>query len=140
MTLQAPSHSTTVGNYCLNHFEEVTSSNTNVVGLNRDRKPILSFISSVWNVTGGKYGLTCSAPQNSTIVDDYQLCKNVSIPDCSDRTVYCIPPPASLTKGTISVKTNPSLVYKKAPGKTNVIPLLPRKNIGIKKFFFPMSP
>ena len=71
---------------------------------------------SVWKVTGGKYGLTCPAPENATLSEEFQLCKNLSIPDCSDRTIYCTNPPTSLTSGTVTIKTNPSTNYKKSPG------------------------
>jgi len=70
----------------------------------------------IWNVTGGRSGLTC--PSVSNVSGDYLLCKDLSIPDCSDRTVYCTYPPATLTQGSVTIKNNPSSVYKKAPGKS----------------------
>jgi hypothetical protein len=72
---------------------------------------------SVWIVSGGMYGLTCPEPVNyiqngnGTI-----LCKNLSIPDCVDRTVYCTNPPDSVPAESVTIINNPSSTYKRAPG------------------------
>ena len=44
--------------------------------------------------------------------DGSVTCKNVTIPMCVDRTIYCTYPPEK----NLDVKTNPSPVYKNAAG------------------------
>ena len=41
------------------------------------------------------------------------LCSKISVPDCVDRTVYCVNPPSSITGGDIIIDENPSPYYKK---------------------------
>ena len=75
----------------------------------------------LWDVYGGEDGLTCDdlnlADTNSTdsILTDsgYMLCSKISVPDCVDRTVYCVNPPPSINGGDIIIDENPSPYYKK---------------------------
>ena len=63
-----------------------------------------------WDVNGGQDGLTCDdTDSNSTEL----TCGPLSIPDCVDRTVYCVFPPASIAGGDITINQNPSPSYKK---------------------------
>ena len=64
---------------------------------------------------GSQYGLTC--PDPNPILNGTLLCKNLTIPACSDRTVYCTYPPDQYPGGEITVSKNPSPVYKAASGK-----------------------
>jgi hypothetical protein len=74
-------------------------------------KIFLSFSDSNWNVTGGgEYGFICNATSESTGND--VICKNLNIPMCVDRTVYCTYPPES----NVVIKTNPSPAYKNSAG------------------------
>ena len=71
--------------------------------------------SRLWEVTGDKYGLTCpgSVPnENGTVT-----CRNLTVPDCVDRTVYCSLPPDSTADTSVTVVNNPSSHYKKSPGE-----------------------
>ena len=66
-------------------------------------------------MTGDKYGLTCpgSVPtENGTVT-----CRNLTVPDCVDRTVYCSLPPDSTADTSVTVVNNPSSRYKKSPGE-----------------------
>ena len=75
----------------------------------------------LWDVYGGEDGLTCDdlnlADTNSTdsilTYSGFMLCSKISVPDCVDRTVYCVNPPASITGGDIIIDENPSPYYKK---------------------------
>ncbi len=91
-------------------FHEIVKKyNTNVV--------LPNFFNSVWEVIGGKYGLTCNRTGNSSSdLDQLLFCKNLKIPNCVDRNVYCTYPPDPYPEGSVTVKENPSLVYKKMPG------------------------
>ena len=63
-----------------------------------------------WEVYGGEDGLTCDDTEaNSTEL----TCGPLSIPDCVDRTVYCVNTPTSIYGGTIIIDENPSPYYKK---------------------------
>ena len=72
---------------------------------------------SIWTVVGGKYGLTCNKTGNASDSDTTLYCKKLVIPNCVDRTVYCTYPPDPYPQGSVTVKFNPSTVYKKSPGK-----------------------
>jgi len=71
----------------------------------------------MWSVVGGQYGLTCNKTGNASDSDTTLYCKKLVIPNCVDRTVYCTYPPDPYPQGIVTVKSNPSTVYKKAPGK-----------------------
>ena len=61
---------------------------------------------------GGQDGLTCDdTDTNSTEI----TCQTLSIPDCVDRTVYCVNTPPYIDGGSILLDVNPSPFYKK-PG------------------------
>ncbi len=68
----------------------------------------------IWNVSGGLYGLTCNQGLNPLPQQgDPILCKNVSIPSCVDRHVYCSYPPMKNT--TINSSPSPLFGDPKAP-------------------------
>ncbi len=78
-------------------------------------------------MTGGQYGLTCppdlaSIPNangsnaNGSNANGSILCKDLTIPDCVDRTVYCTDPPGSTPEESLIVNTNPSAYYQRTPG------------------------
>ena len=49
----------------------------------------------LWEVIGGVQNLTCVDDRgNETLIEETGImhCKNISIPDCVDRTVYCTQP------------------------------------------------
>jgi len=49
--------------------------------------------------------------------DSTLYCKNLVIPDCVDRTIYCTTPPDQLSQGAVTVNFNPSPYYRKTNGK-----------------------
>ena len=49
--------------------------------------------------------------------DSTLYCKNLVIPDCVDRTIYCSIPPNQLSEGSVSVNFNPSIYYRKTNGE-----------------------
>ena len=49
--------------------------------------------------------------------DSTLYCKNLVIPDCVDRTIYCTIPPNQLSEGSVSVNFNPSIYYRKTNGE-----------------------
>ena len=63
-----------------------------------------------WDVVGGEDGLTCDDTDPNT---SGLTCATLSVPDCVDRTVYCVNPPPYIFGGTISINENPSPYYKK---------------------------
>ena len=67
----------------------------------------------LWDVYGGEDGLTCDDLNSNSTDYVYMLCSKISVPDCVDRTVYCVNPPASITGGDINIDENPSPYYKK---------------------------
>ena len=67
----------------------------------------------LWDVYGGQDGLTCDNLNSNSTDLAYMLCSKISVPDCVDRTVYCVNPPSSITGGDIIIDENPSPYYKK---------------------------
>ena len=57
------------------------------------------------------------------------LCKNLNIPMCVDRAVYCTYPPDK----DVVIKTNPSPIYKSPSGK-------PKFKVGVRNNLFRESP
>ena len=80
---------------------------TNINSINVTCNP-----NAIWDVVGGQDGLTCDdTDTNSTEI----TCQTLSIPDCVDRTVYCVNTPPYIDGGSILLDVNPSPFYKK-PG------------------------
>ena len=69
---------------------------------------------SVWKVEGGIEGVTCDNFKDMEKLS----CRNLYIPDCVDRTVYCTHPPDAIEGGLVNLIENPSPVYKKDGGTT----------------------
>ncbi len=72
---------------------------------------------SLWEVRGDDRldGLVCDDMNpNDTLV----TCKDLYIPDCADRAVYCMAPPTEIDGGEVTILNNPSPVFAKT-GKSN---------------------
>jgi len=77
-------------------------------------KTVTRLLSRIWEVTGGRYGLTCNRTDSSASDEDETLlCKNLSIPDCADRTIYCTHPPSNFQQGKLTISANPSPYYNR---------------------------
>jgi len=82
-----------------------------------------SFLKRQWSVIGGDPGLSCNETNQTENGTEF-YCKNLIIPDCVDRTVYCSDPPSDpYVGGSVTVVDNPSPYYKKAGGCLLKIPI-----------------
>ena len=91
----------------------------------------------IWSVVGGELGLTCNGSAdyvgsgfessingsfaNGANGSDLLYCKDLIIPDCVDRTVYCSDPPQDSAdfsggKQIMTLLSNPSPYYMKTKG------------------------
>ena len=70
---------------------------------NIDKIEIVCNKDSLWDVYGGLDGLTC----NDDSKQGGQGCKEVYIPACVERTVYCVFPPSTIEGGQVTVEHNP---------------------------------
>ena len=68
----------------------------------------------LWNVTGGVDGLVCKSVNSSS---EDMLCKELSIPACADRTVYCTFPPEVNPPAVLTILQNPSPFYRRSDCK-----------------------
>ena len=66
----------------------------------------------IWEVQGGYPGQTCS--ESEGFLSDQFSCRDLYIPDCEDRTVYCTFPPESIHGGDLSILNNPSPYFQKS--------------------------
>ena len=67
---------------------------------------------------GGADRLTCSS---ENVTGDYMLCKDLNIPKCVDRTVYCSFPPDVANPTSLTILENPSPYYRNAESKYQII-------------------
>ncbi len=56
-------------------------------------------------------GLTCDAHNDTDASSDVLICDTLSVPDCEDRTVYCVSPPEMDPGGQMEVVNNPDGAY-----------------------------
>ena len=71
---------------------------------------------SQWEVTGGLINQTCSDPilrNSSSNETTFFECKELTIPHCEDRALYCTFPPTEILGGDVTFKASPSPSYQK---------------------------
>ena len=73
------------------------------------------FKCSLWEVVGGVESLTCDS--TNTTGNNSMTCRDLSIPPCADRTVYCTFPPKAVSPTSTEILENPSPYYENAASK-----------------------
>ncbi len=67
---------------------------------------------SLWEVQGDE-GLDEFVCNDMNPNDTLLTCKNIYIPDCADRAVYCMAPPTEIDGGFVTILENPSPSFAK---------------------------
>ena len=71
----------------------------------------MGFFCRKWLVTGGKDGLTCTNLYTGPNSNELWCGDDISVPECVDRTVYCLNPDVEIENGEMRVLENPSPNY-----------------------------